>query len=86
IDIVSAESGLAADKVAPLVRLAGKLRALRGQDLEEGASTRLVVYCASLIHGGMPIERAVQAALIEPLTDDEDTKRGLLDLVTAIYG
>ncbi|MCG8560585.1 MAG: CbbQ/NirQ/NorQ/GpvN family protein, partial [Hyphomicrobiales bacterium] len=47
IDIVSAESGLAADKVAPLVRLAGKLRALRGQDLEEGASTRLVVYCAS---------------------------------------
>ena len=86
IDIVTAESGLAKGKVAPLVRLAGKLRALKGQDLEEGVSTRLLVYCATLIHAGMPIERAVQTALIEPLSDDADIKRGLLDLVAAVYG
>ncbi len=86
IEIVTAESGLAKDKVAPLVRLAGKLRALKGQDLEEGVSTRLLVYCATLIAGGMPIERAITAALIEPLSDDTDVKRGLLDLVAAIYG
>ncbi len=86
IDIVTAESGLAKAKVAPLVRLAGKLRALKGQDLEEGVSTRLLVYCATLIHAGMPIERAVQTALIEPLSDDADIKRGLLDLVAAVYG
>ena len=58
------------------MRLAGKLRALKGQDIEEGVSTRLLVYCASLIHDGMPIERAVRAALIEPLSDDADVKRG----------
>ncbi len=86
IDIVTAESGLAKAKVAPLVRLAGKLRALKGQDLEEGVSTRLLVYCATLIHAGMPIERAVQTALIEPLSDDADIKQGLLDIVTAVYG
>ena len=41
---------------------------------------------ATLIAQGMPVERAVEAAMIEPLTDDEDVKRGLLDLVTAVFG
>lgn len=86
VEIVSAESGLLKEKTATLVRLAGKLRALKGQDLEEGVSTRLLVYCASLINGGMPIERAIRAAMIEPLTDDADVKQGLIDLVATIYG
>ncbi|WP_101068468.1 CbbQ/NirQ/NorQ/GpvN family protein [Roseovarius salinarum] len=84
--VVARESGLSQDRTKPLVRLAGKLRALKGQDLEEGVSTRLVVYAATLIARGMPVERAVEAAMIDPLTDDEDVKRGLLDLVTAIFG
>lgn len=86
IDIVSTESGLSRERTAPLVRLAGKLRALKGQDIEEGVSTRLLVYCASLLADGMPLERAITAALIEPLTDDSDVKQGLLDLVAAVYG
>ena len=86
IEIVAAETGLDEARVKSLVRLAGKLRDLRGQDLEEGVSTRLVVYAATLIRQGMPVERAIRAAMIEPLSDDEDVKRGLLDLVTAIYG
>ncbi len=86
IEIVVNETGLAKERVAPLVRLAGTLRALKGQDLEEGVSTRLIVYCASLIKGGMPLERAVQVALIEPLSDDADIKQGLRDLVTTVYG
>ena len=86
IDIVAMESGLPKERCASLVRLGGKLRGLKGQDLEEGVSTRLLVYCATLIKDGMPIERAVRAALIEPLSDDPDVKQGLLDLVTAVYG
>ncbi len=86
IEIVVAESGLGRERVASLVRLAGKLRALKGQDLEEGVSTRLVVYCASLIQDGMSIPRAVEAALIEPLSDDADIKQGLRDLVATVYG
>jgi len=84
--IVAAESGLPAERVAHLVRLAGKLRGLKGQDLEEGVSTRLLVYCASLIRQGMPVARAIEAALIEPLTDDEDVKCALHDLVAAVIG
>lgn len=86
IPVVARESGLSEEQVRPLVRLAGKLRALKGQDLEEGVSTRLVVYAATLIAKGMPVERAILAAMIEPLSDDADVKRGLLDLVTAVFG
>ncbi|WP_306144034.1 CbbQ/NirQ/NorQ/GpvN family protein [Roseibium sp. MMSF_3412] len=86
VEIVAEESGLDRDRVSALVRLAGKLRALKGQDLEEGVSTRLVVYAATLIAQGMPVDRVVLAAMVEPLTDDEDVKRGLLDLATAVFG
>jgi nitric oxide reductase NorQ protein len=85
-EIVAAESGLPPARVAGLVRLAGKLRGLKGQDLEEGVSTRLVVYAATLIANGMAVERAIRVAMIEPLTDDDDVRRGLLDLVTAVLG
>ncbi|ADZ69014.1 CbbQ/NirQ/NorQ/GpvN family protein [Polymorphum gilvum] len=86
VPVVVRESGLSEERVKSLVRLANKLRALKGQDLEEGVSTRLVVYAATLIAQGMPVERAVLAAMIEPLTDDGDVKCGLLDLVTAVFG
>ena len=84
--IVAHESGLDEDDCAQLVRLAAKLRALKGRDIEEGVSTRLLVYCASLISDGMALERAIEVALIEPLSDDGDVKAGLRDLVQAIYG
>ena len=84
--IVVQESGLDRDKCEQLVRLAGKLRELKGQDLEEGVSTRLLIYCAMLINDGMQLEQAINAALIEPLSDDADVKTGLRDIVQAIYG
>jgi nitric oxide reductase NorQ protein len=34
----------------------------------------------------MPVDRAIRAAMIEPLTDDPDVKAGLRDLVTAVFG
>ncbi len=84
--VVAQESGLPLERCKPLVRLANKLRGLKGQDLEEGVSTRLVVYAATLIAQGMSTDRAILTAMVEPLTDDEDIKRGLLDLVTAVFG
>jgi nitric oxide reductase NorQ protein len=85
-EIVATESGLDRERAKTLVRLAGKLRALKGQDLEEGVSTRLVVYCATLIGEGMSVDHAVRAAMIEPLTDDADVRAGLLDIVAAVFG
>lgn len=85
-EIVAAESGLAIDRVKPLVQLAGRLRALKGQDIEEGVSTRLLVYCASLLAAGVKHDVAVRTALIEPLTDDADVKQGLMHVADAVLG
>src|SRR6056297_1223256 len=71
-EIVSAESGLSKDLCAGLVNLAHRIRALKGQDLEEGVSTRLLVYCATLVQAGMPMERAARHTLIDPLSDEPD--------------
>lgn len=84
IAVVSVESGLAEGNVAPLVELARRIRALKGHDLEEGASTRLLVYCASLVDAGMPMRDAVLAALIEPLTDEPDVKAALVELAESL--
>lgn len=86
IAIIVRESGLDADRVRPLVRLAGHIRALSGMDLEEGVSTRLLIYAATLIAGGMAIPAALEAAVIEPLTDDVDMQTALRDLIVTIYG
>lgn len=84
IAVVSKESGLADTNVAPLVDLAHRLRGLKGQDLEEGVSTRLLVYCASLIEAGMPRREAICATMIEPLTDEPDVKAALFEIADAM--
>ncbi|MEI4233926.1 MULTISPECIES: CbbQ/NirQ/NorQ/GpvN family protein [Roseovarius] len=86
IAVVASESGLERGRVAPLVRLAGHIRNLSGMDLEEGVSTRLLIYGATLMAGGMGVEQALDAAIIEPLSDEPDVRRALHDLVSTIYG
>ena len=84
--IVANESGLDKDRVLPLVRLAKQLRDMKGQDLEEGVSTRLLVYCATLIKDGMKVDDAILHAMVEPLTDEPDVKEGLLEVVRVTFG
>ncbi len=86
IGIVAAESGLEAARAAPLVRLGGHIRKLSGMDLEEGVSTRLLIYAATLIASGMSVVKSVDAAIIETLSDDADTQKALRDLVSLVYG
>ena len=86
IAVVSAESRLEPGRVAPLVRLAGHVRRLSGMDLEEGVSTRLLIYAATLMAGGMGVIQALEAAVIEPLSDEPDVQQALRDLVETIYG
>lgn len=86
VQIVANESGLAEERVKPLVRLAGQLRAMKGEDLEEGVSTRLLVYCATLIKAGLSMDDAILHAMIEPLTDEPDVKEGLLEVVRVTFG
>tara|TARA_R110002020_G_scaffold359829_1_gene572529 strand:- start:487 stop:1281 length:795 start_codon:yes stop_codon:yes gene_type:complete len=86
IAVVASESRLEPGRVAPLVRLAGHIRKLSGMDLEEGVSTRLLIYAATLMAGGMGVEQALEAAVIEPLSDEPDVQQALRDLIATIYG
>lgn len=86
IAVVASESRLEPGRVAPLVRLAGHIRKLSGMDLEEGVSTRLLIYAATLMAGGMGVEQALEAAVIEPLSDEPDVQQALRDLVATVYG
>ncbi|MCU7960659.1 MAG: CbbQ/NirQ/NorQ/GpvN family protein [gamma proteobacterium symbiont of Bathyaustriella thionipta] len=84
--IVMRESGIEAEMAARLVQVAHNLRALKDHDLEESASTRLIIYTARLIADGFAVEQACRAAMIEPLSDDEATVEALMEVVHATMG
>lgn len=82
-DVVATETGIDRKIAAQLVDMAHSLRALKDVDLEENASTRLLVYAASLMQAGLDFSVACEVALVEALTDDEETKVVLRDVVQA---
>ncbi len=79
------ETGIDAALAARLVRLAESLRLLKNHDLEEAASTRLLVYAATLIGSGYPAHAACRAAIVEPLSDDAETLNALMEVVDALF-
>jgi nitric oxide reductase NorQ protein len=79
--IVASEGKVDDDIAALLVRLAGKIRNIREHGLSEGASTRLLIYAASLIREGIPFKAACTAAVLQPLTDDDRIQETLTDLI-----
>jgi nitric oxide reductase NorQ protein len=85
-DILLAETGVDIAVAEQLVKLAGALRELKDHDLEESASTRLLIYTASLMRDGFDPVAACRAALIEPLSDDEATTEALMEIVLASFG
>lgn len=84
--VVAQETGLTGDKAALLVGIANRVRTLEGSDLEEAVSTRLLVYCGTLMTAGMSLDDAVRAAIVEPLTDEPDVKQGLIETIRAVTG
>jgi len=82
-DVVATEAGIDTKTARQLVEMAHSLRALRDVDLEESASTRLLVYAASLMRQGLTFGVACEVALVEALTDDDETKVVLRDVVQA---
>jgi len=84
--ILMGETGIDAALAQRLVGLAGSLRALKDHDLDEGASTRLLVYAATLIQSGLTPLDACHAALVEPLTDDAETISALREVLHASLG
>ncbi|GAB4345620.1 MAG: MoxR family ATPase [Gammaproteobacteria bacterium] len=83
--IVIAESGVEPGIAQGLVRFAHMTRNLKGGGLEEGASTRLLVHAARLIHGGIPPQRACRTAVAQALTDDPELLAAIHDFASAVF-
>ncbi|HUF03312.1 MAG TPA: CbbQ/NirQ/NorQ/GpvN family protein [Aridibacter sp.] len=83
-EIVARESGVSEDVAKDLVVIGGKIRNLRGHGLEEGVSTRLLIYAALLIVKGIPAIEAAEVALVSPITDDKELQRSIHEIVTTI--
>ncbi|MBL8487850.1 MAG: CbbQ/NirQ/NorQ/GpvN family protein [Rhodocyclaceae bacterium] len=83
--IVARETGIAAETAEALVRLGGLTRNLKGQGLDEGASTRLLVHAGHLIAAGVPARSACEAAIGRALGDEPDIVASLDDLIAAVF-
>jgi nitric oxide reductase NorQ protein len=85
-EIIQAETGCAADVARTLVKLGQASRNLRSNGLGEGASTRLLVYAATLVGAGLSLKDAAEATLVGSLTDDAELTKALRELVRSVLG
>ena len=85
VRVIEHEAGVDKDLAQRLVKLGEKVRNLRSHGLEEGVSTRLLIYAGELIRQGVPPARACEAAVTRPITDDPDMQRSIQELVKAIF-
>lgn len=83
-EVVARESGVDAQTADRLVSIAHRARNLKGHGLDEGISTRLLVYAGQMIAAGIAPQHACFMTLIAPLTDDPDI-RETLDAAVATF-
>jgi len=86
IQIVSKESGVDEVTAKKLVQIAHRARNLKGHGLDEGISTRLLVYAGQLIAKGVDAEAACSMTMVTPLTDDPDMRDTLNAAVQTFFG
>jgi len=85
VEIVAAETGVAGDLAGKLVQLAEASRNLKGHGLDEGISTRLLVYAGQLMAQGIAPVAACRMALVSPITDDADIRGTLFHAIDSVF-
>ena len=83
--IIAHESGVDHEMAQDLAKLGEKVRNLTEHGLQEGVSTRLLIYAGKLIRQGIPARRACQVGVVWALTDDWDVQRSLEEVVSTIF-
>jgi len=83
--IIAHESGVDFDTAMDLAKLGEKVRHLRDQGLEEGVSTRLLIYAGQLIVQGIKPRRACEIAVAQAVADEADVVKGIKEVISAIF-
>jgi nitric oxide reductase NorQ protein len=84
VEIVAREGRVDEQTARDLVKIGEKVRNLKGHGLEEGVSTRLLIYAAQLISRGINPETACEVAIVSPITDDTELQRSIHEIVTTV--
>ena len=85
-EIIQSESGLSEDESRKLAEMGRNIRELKGFGLDEGVSTRLLVYVGRLIVQGLSPFEACRCAISHTLTDDAEIMLAILDIVKLYFG
>ncbi|MBF8299062.1 MAG: CbbQ/NirQ/NorQ/GpvN family protein [Dehalococcoidia bacterium] len=83
--VIEHEGGVSAEVATDLAKLGEKVRHLKDHGLQEGASTRLLIYAAKLIAEGIEPRRACETAVVWALTDDHEVQRSIEEVVSRIF-
>ena len=81
--VVAREAGIDEAAARRLVQFGERSRNLRGQGLDEGASTRMLIHAGRLLACGVSTRDAVRASIVLPITDDADMRDALDDAIAA---
>ena len=83
--VLKHESGITEDTAFDLARLGEKVRNLKEHGLQEGVSTRLLIYAGKLIASKIAPRRACEVAVSWALTDDADVQRSIQEVIYSIF-
>ncbi|MQG19270.1 MAG: CbbQ/NirQ/NorQ/GpvN family protein [SAR202 cluster bacterium] len=83
--IIQHESGVSSDVAESLAKLGEKIRNLKEQGLEEGASTRLLIYAGKMIAQGIAPRRACQISVNWAVTDDQQLQKAIEEVTFSIF-
>ncbi|MEW6554772.1 MAG: CbbQ/NirQ/NorQ/GpvN family protein [Actinomycetota bacterium] len=83
--IIAGEGGVTMELAKQLALLGEKARRLGEKELEEGPSTRLLIYAARLIGQGVGARRACETAVVSAVSDDPVMQQAMRDLVAAVF-
>ena len=84
-EIIQQEAGCTEEQADALAKLGEKIRNLEDHGLQEGASTRLLIYAGRLMSEGIPARRACQVAIVWTLTDDPELQRSPEEVASSIF-
>jgi len=85
VEIVVHESGIGGDLAEELVKVGEKVRNLKAKGLEEGASTRSLIYAGQLIRSGIEPRSACKVAITNPITDDAEMQKAIQSVIEAVF-
>nr|WP_321497133.1 CbbQ/NirQ/NorQ/GpvN family protein [uncultured Methanolobus sp.] len=84
--IVAHETLVDEQTAARLVEIGQSIRNFKHHGLEEGVSTRLLIYAGKLIREGIEAKEACRIAMSQPITDNQDLQKSIDEIIAAIMG